>query len=464
MPKFMRHLYLTFFLFFSWVSQAQYRINLQIAAPKDSIAYLRGVVFDDKNYFPKDTIRITKKNSVLLSSKPIVGGIYYLQLDKSKKRHYFILENNDNLNLRIAGNVIQSSNPRNQIFFQYQKLEKSFVVIDSLYAAEIARGRKFSYSDKAAFFKDKTNALKAFRTKALPKLNPSEVLHIYFSTLNRLDGSVPDKKNYAARAQFIKGLDLNINKLLFVPTYKELLTEYLGYYPPQGDSLVKGIDVILKKVNCQSKSYPYVFNYFAQVLRNRNVLNNSEAYVKFINNYVEKGSCSFLTATQKGAFMEEAKRLQATLGRSKSPAISLPDTLGAQQDLHTFTKKFDYTLLAFYAPTCDHCQKEVPEMDSTIKLIESRLNLSLGRFYVCNEPGVPKSTWLNFIADYKITSNAVHVELPNISDIRTQYDAFTNPVFFLLNREGEIVARRISPSTLRKYFAEIQKQRLATKP
>jgi hypothetical protein len=56
------------------------------------------------------------------------------------------------------------------------------------------------------------------------------------------------------------------------------------------------------------------------------------------------------------------------------------------------------------------------------------------------------------------------VELPNISDIRTQYDAFTNPVFFLLNREGEIVARRISPTTLRKFFAEIQRQRINTKP
>ena len=460
----MRHLYLTFFLFISWVSQAQYRINLQITAPKDSIAYLRGVVFDDKNYFPKDTIRITKKNVMLQSTKPIVGGIYYFQLDKSKKRLYFILENNDNLNLTITGNEIQSSNPRNQIFFQYQRLEKSFGIIDSLYAAEIAKGRKFSYSDKAAFFKDKTNALKAFRTKALPKLNPSEVLHIYFSALNRLDGSVPDKKNYAARAQFIKGLDFNVNKLLFIPTYKELLTEYMGYFPTHGDSLLKGVDIVLKKINCQSKSYPYAFNYFAQVMRNRNVQNNTEGFIKFVDRYVEKGNCPILQASQKTAFIDEAKRLQTTISLTKSPAISLPDTAGIQQDLHAFAKQFDYTLLAFYAPTCDHCQKEVPEMDSTMKIVESRLNLTLGRFYVCNEPGVPKSTWRNFISSYKITSNAIHVELPNISDIRTQYDAFSNPVFFLLNREGEIVARRISPSTLRKYFAEIQKQRLATKP
>lgn len=460
----MRHFYLALFLFVSLATQAQYRINLLITTKADSLAYLRGVVFDDKNYFPKDTVRIAKKNIILQSTKPIVGGIYYFQFDKTKQRYYFILENNDNLTLNIRGGEMQTTNPRNQVLFQYQKLEKSFQVIDSLYAVEITRGRKFSYSDKAAFFKDKTSALKAFRTKALPKLNPSEVLHIYFSALNRLDGSVPDKKNYAARAQFIKGLDLNINKLLFVPSYKELLTEYMAYYPTQADSLLKGIDVILKKANCQSKSYPYVFNYFAQVMRNRNVQNNTEGFVKFVNTYVEKGNCTFLQAAQKATIIEEAKRLQSTLSVVKSPTISLPDTAGVTQDLHAFARLNDYTLLAFYAPTCDHCQKEVPEMDSTMKIIESRLGLTLGRFYICNEPGVPKATWQKFISDYKITTNAKHVELPSISDIRTQYDAFSNPVFFLLNRAGEIVARRISPTTLRKYFAEIQKQRLATKP
>ncbi|MFD3274867.1 hypothetical protein [Aquirufa echingensis] len=460
----MRYTLFFFLLLLSACLQAQYKINLQINAPKDSIAYLRGVVFDDKNYFPKDTIRIKKNVVILQSKKPIVGGMYYVQLDKSKQRFYFILENNDNLSLEIRGGEIHSNNPRNQVYFQYQKLAKSFEVIDSLYDAEVGRGRKFSYSDKAAFFKVKTAALAAFRKKALPKLNPSEVLHIYFSALNRLDASVPDKKNYAARLAFLKGLDFNTNKLLFIPTYKELVSEYMGYYPTQADSLLKGVDQILSRVNCQSKSYPYVLNYFVQLMRNRNVQNNTEGFVKFVNTYVEKSSCNALSATVKKTLIDDAARLNKVVNLAKSPAISLPDTTGVTQDLHQFAASFDYTLLAFYAPTCDHCQKEVPEMDSTMKLIESRLNLSLGRFYVCNEPGVPQATWRKFISDYKITTNAKHVELPSVSDIRTQYDAFSNPVFFLLNRAGEIVARRISPNTLRKYFAEIQRQRMAQNP
>lgn len=446
-------------IFLSICAQAQYKINLKINASQDDLAYLRGVVFDDKNYFPKDTFSINKKIVQLQSKQPIVGGMYYIQLAKSKQRFYFILENNDNLTIDIQNGELKTNNPRNQLFFQYQKLEKSFRVIDSLYSIEISRGRKFSYTEKAAFFKDKTAALSAFRKKALSKLNPSEVLYIYFSTLNRLDTSIPDKKNYAARQIFIKGLDLNLNKLLFIPTYKDLLNEYMGYYPLQADSLLKGINQLLPRVNCQSKSYPYVFNYFTQLMRNRNVQNNTDGFVKFVKTYVEKNSCSNLDPAKKKALLDDAARLNAVTVQTKSSAISLPDTAGHQQDLHAFATSFDYTLLAFYAPTCDHCQKEVPEIDSTLKRIETILGLQIGRYYICNEPGVPKATWQKFISDYKLTSRATHVELPIVSEIRTQYDAFSNPVFFLLNRSGEIVAKRISPSTLRKFFAEIQRRR-----
>lgn len=454
----MRKLLFAFMSLISVCAQAQYKISLQINSPDDRLAYLRGVVFDDKNYFPKDTIRLNNKIVLLQSKKAIVGGLYYFQLDKSKQRYYFILENNDNLTIDIKKGDIKINNLRNQVFYQYQKLEKSFHLIDSLYAIEITRGRKFSYTEKAAFFKDKTATLSAFRNKALAQLNSSEALYLYFSTLNRLDTSIPNKKNYADRSTFLKGLDLNLNKLLFIPTYKEILNEYMGYYPTQADSLLKGVDQILSQVNCHSKAYPYVFNYFTQLLRNRNVQNNTEGFVKLVKTYVENGKCNSLNESTKKALIDDAARLTKVVNLTQSPPIRLPDTTGAIQDLHTFAALYDYTLVTFYAPTCDHCQKEVPEMDSSLKRIETVLNLKLGRYYICNEPAVPKATWQKFISDYKLSNHAIHVELPMVSDIRTQYDAYSNPLFFLLNRAGEIVAKRISPLTLRKFFADVQRK------
>jgi len=136
----------------------------------------------------------------------------------------------------------------------------------------------------------------------------------------------------------------------------------------------------------------------------------------------------------------------------------LKDTSGTSQNLHAFASENDYTLLMFYAPTCDHCQKEVPEIDSTASVIERIMQVKIGRFAVCNEPGVPKSTWTHFISRYKVTHNAVHVDLPANSPIRSTYDAFSNPTFYLVNRKAEIVIKKLSALTLRKYFASLQKK------
>jgi thiol-disulfide isomerase/thioredoxin len=139
--------------------------------------------------------------------------------------------------------------------------------------------------------------------------------------------------------------------------------------------------------------------------------------------------------------------------------IVLKDTAGATQDLQKFASENDYTLLMFYAPTCDHCQKEVPEIDSTASVISRIMNLKIGRFAVCNEPGVSRAVWLDFISRYRVNTNVLHVDLPANSPLRSTYDAFSNPTFYLLNRKGEIVAKKISPTTLRKYFAGLQSSR-----
>jgi predicted transcriptional regulator len=46
------------------------------------------------------------------------------------------------------------------------------------------------------------------------------------------------------------------------------------------------------------------------------------------------------------------------------------------------------------------------------------------------------------------------VEFPENAPQRAAYDAFSNPTTYLINRKGEIVAKKISPSSLKKYFAQ----------
>ena len=443
-----------FFLFFPFIANAQFKIT--VSRSKEPM-YFRGTLFDEKNFLAKDTVRGT----LLTSKTPIKGGIYYLQFAPNKERIYFNIENNDSFSLTFSGPSFlakaHSSDPKNEVFLNYQRLEKTFSVIDSLFQVETARGRKFKFAEKAAFFKSKTEALVAFRKKALVSLPPSSTLALYFKSLNMLDESVPSRTDFKARARFLSRIPFPDGKLLFTPVFRSLLVEYLSYYPLQADSIRVGVEKVMANVDCAAKSYPFVFDYFSSVMKNRNIIGNTEGYAWFLTKYGVNNGCGVFTAAQKKTFKEEAEKLGVLKTNVLAENIVLKDTSGATQDLHKFASENDYTLLMFYAPTCDHCQKEVPEIDSTAAVIERIMNIKIGRFAVCNEPGVTKRTWTDFISRYKLTKNAVHVELPANSPIRSTYDAFSNPTFYLINRKAEVVIKKTSPLTLRKYFASLQK-------
>ena len=120
--------FLALLLFFPLFTQAQFKIT--VSRSKDPI-YFRGTLFDEKNFLAKDTLR----SSILSSKTPIKGGIYYLQFAPSKERIYFNIENNDKFALTFAGPAYlasaHSSDPKHEEILNYQRLEKSFSVIDS---------------------------------------------------------------------------------------------------------------------------------------------------------------------------------------------------------------------------------------------------------------------------------------------------------------------------------------------
>ena len=110
-------------------SNAQFELKIKSSNTYDSIAYLRGVIFDDKNFIPKDTLELYKGINTVRNSKAIIGGIYFLYFPKSKKRLYLTIENNDNISLSLSNadylNTIRTNSIKNDSFFAYQRLENS---------------------------------------------------------------------------------------------------------------------------------------------------------------------------------------------------------------------------------------------------------------------------------------------------------------------------------------------------
>ena len=449
----MRKKWLLLFLLFPALVHAQYQIKIKATNTADSIAYFRGTVFDDKNYIPKDTIKLYKGNYTVAAKKPIIGGIYFLYFPKSKQKVFFALENLDSIKIEIRGtNYLDStkfSNKANQQFIEYQLLEKKLSDYDTMYAAELAKGKKFNLAQKAAFFQPKTSQLISYRTTLLKNLKQVNALFLHLNTLNILDSSVPSRKNYIGRNELIKRIDFKNPKLLFTPNIKNVLNEYYSYYPLQADSLNKGLDTVMNKVDGKSNMSMYITDYFIKLLHNREIVNNTEAYTYYLEKYILNQKYKISDIKQLGQLKSELANLKSLQLQDTCVNMILKDTAGQLQNLQEFASQNKFTLIIFYDPTCEHCKVELPKMDSTINLLENTYNIKVGRYAVCNEPNLPVSVWKDFIIKYNLSKNYINVNLGNNMDLRKSYDAFTNPIFYLVNNKGILLGKKLSPQTVR---------------
>ena len=433
---------------------AQYQIKIKAIRTADSIAYFRGAVFDDKNFLAKDTIPLYKGNFTIKYTKSIVGGVYYFYFPKSKQKIYFVVEDRDSIQFELSGShyldSISTNLSKNKILLDYQRLENRLAKIDTLYNAELQQGKKFSVAQKALYFKEKTDELTNFRQAALKKLKPVEALSVYFTALNLKDNQVPNFKNFEGRKDFLKQFAIANPKMLFTPIVKDLIMDYLTYFPKRADSICKGIDSIIAKVDCKTKIYPYVMDLFSKVLKSRNLANNTEGYVYFVEKYIQKSKCKFLSAEAEKKVLAELAVIKAIKLNDTCINILLPDSVGVVKNLHEIAKGFDYTVITFYDPQCEHCQVEVPKMDSVINLLAQQLNKRIGVYAICNTPEISNIEWKRFIKDYRLVNQYTHVKMAANSLVRNAYDAYSNPVFFLIDQQAKMVAKKISPSTLRR--------------
>lgn len=436
-----------------FTSSAQYLLKFKITDPKDSLFFIRGSMFEEKNFIPKDTIRVTKGIRQSAYQKSIIGGIYYLEFPSLKQKVFFTLKNKDTISLTFNGSdplsTMTTNKKEDQIFLEYQRLQKQQSMLDSLYEKEIKKGTKFNLIQKDAFFKTKIDTLLAFRRAALSKIKSNEMIGLHFKTLNLLDEYLPKRSEPALREAFINNFDFNEPRLLFTENIRDILFEYLSAYPLNADSLNKGIDIVMSKLNCNNKALTFIFDYFVRVMKNRNVQNNMEGLVSMIDKYINKGSCPYPNQKQKEEYLKIYETNKKFSIDSISKNIILKDTLNMEQDLHEFAKEFDYTVILFYAPTCEHCQVEIPQMDSVINLLENRYNIKIGKYAICNETGIPASTWKKFIIDNKLDNNYVHVQITNGHPARNDYNAYANPTSFLIGKNGEMIARKIGPVSLK---------------
>ena len=197
-------------------------------------------------------------------------------------------------------------------------------------------------------------------------------------------------------------------------------------------------------------------------------------FVHMVENYYMTGEADWVEEDQLQKIEERAEKIAPNLiGRPAPPFLNqlgmpfMKDTNGVIHRLYDIES--EYTLLIFFGPDCGHCKKELPRVkkvvDSLIaspKFLSPHKPIDIKVYSVQTE--FDKKKWKEFIVNQEIG------DWINVGDIqqdpdgnpaassnwRDEYDIYSTPVIYLLDKDKKILAKRIDYKQISKVIKRLE--------
>lgn len=189
----------------------------------------------------------------------------------------------------------------------------------------------------------------------------------------------------------------------------------------------------------------YIYRYY----RESKIMGYDEIAVYVADAYFIKGG---YTLPDTDAVMEMklfAQTNRLSLIGMRAPGLTLEDPAGNKVELANGNQ--DYTVLYFYDDECASCIRTTPALMQYLIRNTEGLNFTVYMIYTQDD----RERWMNYLQKavhpFKVPDNVniVHLWDPEMtSDFVTKYGVISTPKMFLLNRQGIIVGRDLTPAAL----------------
>ncbi|MFT7589342.1 MAG: peroxiredoxin [Limisphaerales bacterium] len=262
------------------------------------------------------------------------------------------------------------------------------------------------------------------------------------------DGSVDSFFTfYYTRDHLFDNLDWNDERLIYTPTIYNQINRYLNQYTyKMPDSVAVAVDKILEKARVNNEVFKFCLISLLNDYANSNLMGMDKVYVSIALNYYAKGEAFWLDEAETFRIVDRAKRMAPTLIGNIAPNITMKDVNGKTRTLYDVESA--YTVLYFWDPDCSHCKVETPALKEAYDVLKNIYNIKI--FAVNTQLEIDK--WLKFI-DAKNLEGWYHMaDFDHSSNFRSKYDINATPVLFLLNKDKEIIAKRLISDQLKDFI------------
>jgi peroxiredoxin len=453
-----------------------YNIQLKVRGLKASKAVL-GYHYGDQNFLVDSTNVDTLTGSMRFSTRrKLPEGVYFVAITEGSAKGIlfdFILAGDRDFSIETAFNApIDSANIDRSLenieFFNYQKKAQR-IKADAAEMSSMRQMLQRAKADRATLVEqdkkmyEKAQELDVFivaqiqkypnnyTTKLLKLLrNPTVPADIQPYLENRKPNP---QYAYAYRQRFFDNVDFSDERLLRSTFYTAKLNQYITQIiPPMPDSMKVYLDFVLDKTRSTNLTmYQFALHWFTNLFDSNIEKPYSDA---FLVHLVEKYQHAPDAGTDKYTLERldyKATAFKPNLIGNAAPPISLPNTEGVLMSLAD--SKSDYTLLVFYSALCKHCKETMPEIGQALQMTDpSKISV----FTVCTD-GI-KDAWTAFLTEQKMTNWTNVLDAKMDSDIQKKYATWNLPTLYLINKEKQIVAKRIKaedlPELIKAIFSE----------
>ena len=428
-----------------------YEISGKLNGYKDTVCYL-GYHYGDKQYI-KDTTRIDSKGQFSFKGKEkLDGGIYLIV--SPEKRYFEIIVPSDNQMITFetdsADFVMKmkvKNSPENELFYQYLQfinpLGKEVEKLKSeLEAAKDDTLKAKTIKDKIA---DIDKRVVNYKKEVIAKHPKTFVANMFRAMQDievpdapiKADGSIDSTfKYFYYKEHFWDNIDFSDDKIIRSPIYHAKLKQFFETVVVQiPDSINKEADKLIAKARANKEIFKYTVWFITNTFEKSKIMGMDAVFVHMGKNYYMKGEAYWVDSTTLAKITERVQKTEPNLIGKIAPELKVKDSL--MRDVYLSKIKADYTIIYFFAPSCGHCKKVTPVMMDVYKRVKPQ-NVEV--LAVCTE--YDWEDWKKYLQETK-PEWINTIDITNTSNFRNNYDIYSTPVIYLLDKDKKIIAKRI---------------------
>lgn len=453
-----------FFLAISAGAQTGYNIKISFKPFKNQYIYL-GHYFGKTYPIIDSALLNDKSEAVFKGAQPLPGGIYlvgypnkagFFEILVDKQQHFSVFADTATL---VKGAKFEKS-PDNDMFVRYQQyMGNKGKEINALQKQIRETTNK---TDSARLTGDLVKLDKSvtdYREDLIAK-NPGTILTALLMCMRepQLTGKLKNPANKADSTEaynyyknhYWDGMSFWDGRLAYTPFFEDKLDKYFNQLVvPQPDSVIREIDNMLSYAVINEEMNRFLLVKFVNRYLNQKYMWEDAVFVHLFEKYFANKNYSWLNDKGRKTITDRAYSLMANIMGTPASDIELPDSTGNLVSL--YAQNAEYTVVAFWDPTCGHCKEVLPKLDSFYIAKWKAQGIKL--FAVAKETDGTKKDWLSFIneshlqewthvyyskADDKARTDA---GIPGYSQL---YDVQSFPTLYLLDKDKRIIAKKLA--------------------